>query len=475
MHLDDAAAEAIAALFDSSAGGRTTLPADQLLREFFRSHPGLGKRDRLRVADRVFDVLRNLRLYRELVRRARSGHSHVVAAAGGAAEGHETASVDVAAAQSLTDVQGITKDDAGELVAVAGALAVQLGGGPDAEGEGDHLRRMAAMLPDAIRFSLPDWLWKQLRDTHGEQAGVIAQSLLRPATVDLRVNLIRGKADALRRTLAERGIEALTVAGVPTCLRVRGRPNLETLDLFERGWFEIQDAGSQWIADACQARRGQLMIDFCAGAGGKALALAARMRNSGQVLAFDTGERRLARLMPRARRAGVDIISTMRISGTDDPRLARYYRRADVVLVDAPCSATGTLSRNPDLKWRLSPQQVRGHMLEQQKILACASRLVKPGGVFVYATCSLLGEENQQQVARFGQQGAGFTIPGTGDAPTAAKVSSAERRVSQGRAEFDLIRSDYWLPDGQHTSGFFVAKWVLRALQRHAPGTIPKW
>jgi len=258
---------------------------------------------------------------------------------------------------------------------------------------------------------------------------------------------LRGKAAALRAKLAEHGIQAAPVEGVPTALRIEGRPRLEALDLFERGWFEIQDAGSQRIADVCDARRGQLVIDFCAGAGGKTLALAARMRNAGKILAFDTGEERLSRLLPRAGRAGVDIVSTLRIASLEDPRLARYRGRADVVLVDAPCSGTGTLSRSPDLKWRLTPARLAAHVAEQQAILAAASALVKPGGALVYATCSLLQEENREQVERF----------------TAA---------STGIARFVPTHVEDWLPDGSQNSGFFIAKWILQGLETPVAGTI---
>ncbi len=320
MRAEDAAAEALALILAALPG--STKPADQLLHEFFRAHPALGRRDRAQVGDWVFDVLRNLRRYRQMTTATQTSQS-------------------TAAAAAATREGATTLPAARELIAVAraagslppGSLTDDLAGSPEPS--------------DAIRYSLPDWLWERLRQAHGERAGAIAASLLKTAPIDLRVNLLRGKAAALRAKLAEHGIEAAPVDGVPTALRIEGRPRLEALALFERGWFEIQDAGSQRIADVCDARRGQLVIDFCAGAGGKTLALAARMRNAGKILAFDTGEERLSRLLPRAVRAGVDIVSTLRIAGLQDPRLARYHGRADVVLVDAPCSGTGTLSTKP--------------------------------------------------------------------------------------------------------------------------------
>jgi 16S rRNA (cytosine967-C5)-methyltransferase len=373
-----------------------SMPGDQRLRDFFRQHPGLGKRDRLQIGDWVFDVLRNLRLYEALARRQ---------------------AAPVQAATIGTTEPPDPTAHARRLILLAQA-AEPLPGFDD--------------LPEPVRFSLPDWLWERLQAAYGDRATSIAAALLLPSPIDLRANLLKGKAEVLRQKLADRGVEAVAIDQVPTGLRVAGRPNLEKLDLFEQGWFEIQDAGSQRIVDFSEPRRGQLVVDFCAGAGGKTLAIAARMRNVGKVLAFDTGEERLSRLMPRARRAGADIANAMRIDGVQDPRLARYFRRADVVLVDAPCSGTGTLRRSPDMKWRLTAARVAQHVQEQRAILVAAAKLVKPGGKLVYATCSLLQEENEQQVDWFAEAG------------------------------FDLIEMKAWLPDEGPSSGFFVAKWLLR-------------
>lgn len=413
-----------------------TMPADQRLREFFRRHPSLGKRDRVLIADWLFDVLRNLRLYRELARRRQGAQVALL-------------------------------DQARELIDVARSAAGQFPGNrAPADLDRDRIMQIASGLPDPIRFSLPDWLWERLQQAHGERAGPLAQSLLQASPIDLRVNLLMGKAGVLRQKLAERGIEASLIDGVPTGLRIAGRPALEKLDLFARGWFEIQDAGSQWVVDFCDAKRGQLVIDFCAGAGGKTLALVARMRNMGKVLAFDTGEERLSRLMPRASRADARIVTALRITGLTDPRLARYRRRADVVLVDAPCSGTGTLRRSPDIKWRLSPDRLLLHAREQQAILAAASTLVKPGGNLIYATCSLLREENQQQVDAFNT----FATAGEG---RLAQHRSVDRQVSPVQADFELTAVNHWLPDADRSSGFFVAKWLLKASDRLSPITIP--
>jgi 16S rRNA (cytosine967-C5)-methyltransferase len=413
MRPEVAAARALAAILPTLARPEETQPADARLRAFFREHPSIGKRERVLAADLVFDVLRNLRLYRVL------------------------ATDDERAQDALPE--HFTEAQANRLVAQAAAVRA-----------GEVGQASLEQLPEPVRFSLPDWLWERLRAVHGDATGAIAAALLAPAPLDIRANLLRTKAATLRDELARRGVESVPVAGVPTALRLPGRPALERLDLFERGWFEIQDAGSQWIVDSCAPRRGQLVIDFCAGAGGKTLALAARMRNSGRILAFDTSAERLSRLGPRASRAGVDIVATMRLDGPDDPRLARYRGRADVVLVDAPCSGTGTLARSPELKWRLTPARLEALLLLQRRILASAARLARDDGTLVYATCSLLDEENRGQ-ARWFDVGAGTR-----------RASADERHRPPGSAASAVARTEDWLPDGRHSSGFFVAKWLTR-------------
>lgn len=305
----------------------------------------------------------------------------------------------------------------------------------------DQYRAWLSAQPPALRFSLPDWLWAGLVQTHGEAVAVqLAEVLVQPAAIEIRTNLLKGKAQTLKTRLAEAGVEADEVPGSNTALRLKGRPALSRSPLFEAGWFEWQDVGSQQIAELGAARRGERVVDFCAGAGGKTLALAARMRNQGQVLAFDTDEARLSKLAPRLARAGVSIVTSMRLAGTEDPRLARYQRWADLVLVDAPCSGSGTFRRHPDLKWRLKPADVGHHQALQRQILQAAVRLLRPGGRLVYATCSLLDQENGQQMAWFGHWLAG-----------------------QGGALARMVRqsSQYWLPESAGGDAFFMSEWRL--------------
>ncbi|HMN82339.1 MAG TPA: RsmB/NOP family class I SAM-dependent RNA methyltransferase, partial [Burkholderiaceae bacterium] len=249
----------------------------------------------------------------------------------------------------------------------------------------DHTARIdAASLPPAVAFSLPDWLFERLVRAWGDEAArAIARSLLQPAPLDLRVNLLKADREQATAALHADGIDARPLALAPTALRVDGKPALERSSAFEAGLVEVQDAGSQVLALLAAPRRGQTVVDFCAGAGGKTLALAALMRSTGQIFACDVSAARLARLKPRLARAGASNVQPFAIDRETDPKLDRLAGRADLVLVDAPCSGTGTLRRNPDLKWRLQEHEIAELQARQLAILRAAARLVKPGGALV--------------------------------------------------------------------------------------------
>ncbi len=349
-------------------------PADAQLTRFFREHPGIGRRDRGFLADVCFDVLRNRRLY-----------AHLAQGGVGPLE---------------------------RRLALLSPAAARL---PRTDEEARWLERAAridrASLPAPVRFSLPDWLAERIgRAVPPAEFEALAASLLEPAPLDLRVNELKADVRAVLEALAEAGIEARPLPGEPTALRVAGKPALERLDAFARGWFEVQDVGSQRLCRFAAPRRGQVVVDFCAGAGGKTLALAAMMRSTGQIYACDVAPRRLARMRPRLARSGASNVQPLGIDTERDRRLDRLAGRADLVLVDAPCSGTGTLRRNPDLKWRIGPDDVGRLASQQYDILLAAARLVKPGGALVYATCSLLEEENAAVAARFeAAAGAGWS------------------------------------------------------------------
>jgi 16S rRNA (cytosine967-C5)-methyltransferase len=267
----------------------------------------------------------------------------------------------------------------------------------------DPLR--AAALAPAVRNSLPDWLHERLAaQWSGEALEALESSLLAPAPLDLRVNLLKADVPAAIAALAAEDIAATAIEKVPGALRLTGHPALEHSKTFLDGWVEVQDAGSQWLVACVGAKRGETIVDFCAGAGGKTLALAAAMRGGGQVFAIDVSEGRLAKLRPRLLRAGATNVQPMRIESEADPKLSRLSKRADRVLVDAPCSGTGTLRRNPDLKWRQSLRDVAELTVRQGAILAAAAQLVKPGGRLVYATCSLLEAENDGVARAFAEK-----------------------------------------------------------------------
>lgn len=335
-------------------------PADQVLSRFFRSKKALGRQERAFIAEAAFAVLRRKR------------------------------SLEAAAGSS-----------AARPLLVAALLRVQGFSGRSLEGLVDApllARLRAATTEDAapaVQADLPDWLWQRLCDQQGaEEAMRLARGLLNPAPLDLRVNLARTEREAVQAQLAKDGIEAAATPLSPAGLRVSGKPAINRHALFEHGLVEVQDEGSQLLAWLLAPRRSEMVADYCAGAGGKTLALAMLMRGTGRLYAMDISAKRLAALAPRAARAGVSSIHTVALSGDNDVRVKRLAGKLDRVLVDAPCSGFGTLRRNPDLKWRHAPAAIAELAGKQLRILRSAARLLKPGGRLVYATCSILREEN---------------------------------------------------------------------------------
>jgi 16S rRNA (cytosine967-C5)-methyltransferase len=346
-------------------------PADETLSRYFRSHRGLGQSERGFVAESVFAVLR----------RKRS-----LEAAAGTAEPRLL----VAAA----------------LVRVLGYSGRALAGLFDDELIARLRAAKAESFPPAVRAELPDWLWLRLAAAHGEaEAMRLAQALANPAPLDLRVNLARASREEVLAQLQASGLEARATPYSPAGIRLASKVPINRHALFKDGLIEVQDEGSQLIAWLLAPRRGEMIADYCAGAGGKTLAAAALMRGTGRIYAFDTSPKRLASLAPRAARAGItnvhSVVLANRGAAGQDARVKRLAGKLDRVLVDAPCSGFGTLRRNPELKWRYDEKAVAELAAKQSRILAAASRLVKPGGRLVYATCSVLQEENEAVAAAF--------------------------------------------------------------------------
>jgi 16S rRNA (cytosine967-C5)-methyltransferase len=345
-------------------------PADTVLHEFFGARRALGARDRAFIADAVYGVLRRKRTVEQL---APDGSPRRMLLAWLARMG----------GVSVRELTAMLKPD-----------------------EGTWLARVKAApldnLPLGVRTELPDWIVERLASRLAEDDLVaLARGLNEPAPLDLRVNTLRAERDEVREALAADGVAAEPTPFSPLGLRVRGRPPINRHPLFLDGAVEVQDEGSQLLGFLLAPRRHDLVVDFCAGAGGKSLMLGALMGSHGRIYAFDTSARRLGRLKPRLGRSGLSNIHAQPIKNENDLKIKRLAGKIDRVLVDAPCSGLGTLRRNPDLKWRQSPRSVGELSLKQAAILRSAANLVKPGGRLVYATCSPLAEENEGIVEPF--------------------------------------------------------------------------
>ncbi len=300
-------------------------------------------------------------------------------------------------------------------------------------------------MPEDVRLECPPWAADALRRRFGQAFATEMAALLQPAQLDLRVNQLRSTREAMLAALQALGVRAQATAMAPFGIRVDERVSLASLPMLRTGEVEIQDEGSQLVAMLVDARPGERGVDFCAGAGGKTLAIATQMKNKGHVIACDVSEGRLKRAAERFRQAGLHNIQARLLSSETDKWIKRHKGGFDRVLVDAPCSGTGTWRRNPDARWRAHEEAGLGKLVAlQARILASAARLVKPGGRLVYATCSLLLEENEEQVAAFLAAHPHFKVVPLREAAP-GMISSAH--------------SDYLsLTPAQHdTDGFFAA------------------
>lgn len=350
---------------------RSTFPADLVVSRYFRQHRELGHADRGFIAETVYCVLRRKRTLAARCLDDVSSRRLLLAA--------------------LSCVQGMNRR---ELDAVLN------------ESEGKWLAQAKAVkleeLPPAVRLDLPDWLYEALSaQFDAAQLAALAAGLNQPAPLDLRVNVLKAtRADVLSRLAAD-GLAGEPCRYSPLGIRLAGKPALSRHPLFLDGSFEVQDEGSQLLGFLLQPKRGEMVADFCAGAGGKTLLLGALMRSQGRLYAFDVAEKRLAKLKPRLARSGLSNVHPARIESENDIKIKRLAGKLDRVLVDAPCSGLGTLRRNPDLKWRQSPESVAELTGKQAAIVHAAAGLVKKGGRLVYATCSLLDAENDAVVSAF--------------------------------------------------------------------------
>jgi 16S rRNA (cytosine967-C5)-methyltransferase len=348
-----------------------TQPADTVLHDFFRSHPQLGQHDRAFVAETVYGVLRR-----------RFGLEHATGA-------------DTPARLLLTYLNRICGVSLRQLAPLLGQKnadwAAALKESP-AQGEP----------PLHVRAELPEWLARTLGPAlPADEILELGRALQQPAPFDVRVNPLLATREEVLAQLAAEGYGAQPTPLSPEGIRIEGRPSLVRHPLFESGKIEVQDEGSQLLCHLVAPKRREMVVDFCAGAGGKTLLLGALMHSTGRLYAFDVSAARLNRLKARHKRSGLSNVHPQVLSGLNDGRIARLAGKIDRVLVDAPCSGFGTLRRNPDLKWRQSEAAVAELTQKQRAIVAAASTLVKPGGRLVYATCSFLSAENDEVVDAF--------------------------------------------------------------------------
>ncbi len=395
-------------------------PADAKLGSFFRQNRELGTKERAWIAESVYGVLRR--------------KSFLAAMAGN----EDPRRLLVA---WLVKIQG------GSLRELENMLNKQ-----QTEWAQEIKAKSTDGLSPAEQADLPEWLWQRLEAQYGnEQALAIARSMHKPASLDLRVNLVKANRDEVMARFDTEKAGAELTPYSPTGIRMPQRMSISRHPLFMDGKIEVQDEGSQLLALLVAPRRGEMIADFCAGAGGKSLALGALMRNSGRLYAFDVSEKRLYNLGQRLKRSGLSNLYSQVISSENDPKLKRLNGKFNRVLVDAPCSGLGTLRRNPDLKWKQTPKDVEELTAKQASILARAAKLVKAGGRLIYATCSLLAEENEQLAEAFLAAHPQFQLVNAADV------------LAQQQVKLDTGAYLKLLPHQHETDGFFAAVFELKA------------
>ncbi len=391
-----------------------TGPADVKLGLFFKQHRDLGTKDRAFVAESVYGVLRRKAFLMYV------------------AEGNDPRKLLLA---YLIRVLGTSTRDLNEVLNAQQkewALAIKA--------------KKTEDMTKAEKADLPEWFWDKLVEQYGEEEALtIARSFHQQASLDLRVNVIKASREDVIAKFQSEKTEIKPTPYAPYGLRMPQKMTISKHPFFIDGKIEVQDEGSQLLAQLVAPRRGEMIADFCAGAGGKSLAIGALMRNSGRIYAFDVSEKRLQNLGIRLKRSGLSNLHSQVISSEADPKLKRLFGKFDRVLVDAPCSGLGTLRRNPDLKWRQQPKDVEELTVKQTNILARASKLVKAGGRLIYATCSLLRDENEQIAEAFLQSNPEF------------RLVPANTILAQQEIELDTGEYLKLLPHLHQTDGFFAA------------------
>ena len=429
-------------------------PADAVVSKFFRDYRktyAFGPRERAVLAETVYNVLRNKLRYDHFAPSGSGPKERRMAILGFAdyldQQAHAAPSKDTSKPSA-----GKRKSDAsGPRDFLKSAL-----NNPEVVWLDACAHIQTADLMERHRHNLPEWLVEPLKAQLGAGFWPLVERLNANAPLDLRVNTLHDKREDVQHELALAGIKARVTPFSPWGLRIDGKPALSQLDAFARGAVEVQDEGSQLLALLLDAKRGEMVVDFCAGAGGKTLAIGASMRNTGRLNAFDVSAHRLDALKPRLARSKLSNVHPAAIAHERDDRVKRLSGKIDRVLVDAPCSGLGTLRRNPDLKWRQSTKDVAELTVKQASILDSAARLVKSGGRLVYATCSVLPEENEAIAQAFSKSHPDFVPMPVSELLSSLKVDKADSLCTS-----DGLYLRLW-PHLHATDGFFAAVWVLK-------------
>lgn len=389
-------------------------PADAILRRFFQENPMLGAQDRAFTAETIFGILRH-RFFLESLTTLVTPRSLVLS--------------------HLAKFQGMNLRELAPFIS---------------ESETKWLTEIKAIKPESqslsIQAEFPEWLVEKLKLFMSDEDILnLGYSLQKPAPLDLRVNTFLAKREQILETLNQEGMEAQNTPFSPCGIRLAGKPAINRHALFLSGKIEVQDEGSQLLGYLLAPKRGEMVVDFCAGAGGKSLLLGALMNSKGRLYAFDVSEKRLSNMTPRFKRSGLSNLHAQRITHENDIKVKRLAGKIDRVLVDAPCSGLGTLRRNPDLKWRQSAQSIDELKVKQAAILSAAASLLKSGGRLVYATCSFLPEENQMIIQNFLATHPQFTLLNCSEL-------LAQQKISIDTGEFLHLS-----PQKHQTDGFFAA------------------
>lgn len=397
-------------------------PADVLMRAFFKSNPRLGERDRSILAEAIYCGLRQFAGISWRMKPMIPSRAPRVAAL-------------------LTLALRYGRESMNDAVL-----------GPDKAVVEKLLAMNMNRAPGPVQAEMPQWLYERVENQYGhEEAAKIFAASNSSAPLDIRVNLMKGKRDEVLADLKARGLDCEAMRFSPDGIRLKDKPALTRWSIYRDGVIDVQDEGSQLIARLVAPRRGEMVCDFCAGAGGKTLALGALMRSTGRLYAFDINAKRLAELTPRMRRAGLSNVHPIAIRNEHDLRVKRLKAKFDRVLVDAPCTGTGTLRRNPDLKWRLSVDELERINAVQKSVLESASALVKKGGRLVYATCSLLQQENQLVVKDFLARHPEFVLLNATDILAKQDIALPDWQKERFGDFYAM------LPSMHDTDGFFTA------------------